>query len=555
MCRLLPLLVAVLLLPLGCASGPPSGPPAMGIINARIWTGDPDQPWAEALAWRGARITAVGSNAAILSALGRVKPLDADGQMVTPGFIDSHVHLLEAAHQLTAVQLRDARTPAEFTQRIKDYAATLPPGAWITGGNWDHQQWGGALPEHEWIDAATPNNPVWVTRLDGHMGLANALAMRLAKVTDDTRSAVGGEIVRDASGAPTGIFKDNAQDLISAAVPEPSATLDDRALVAGMRYLAAQGVTSVAHMGTWRDLEVFQRAHAAGRLTTRIAAAVPLSSWEQLRDVVAKDGRGDNWLQIGGLKGFVDGSLGSHTAAFFEPYSDAPEDRGLLVNTPEEMYAWTKGADRAGLQVMVHAIGDRAIHNQLDVYERVERENGARDRRFRIEHAQHIAPDDIARFAALDVIASMQPYHAIDDGRWAETAIGHQRALTTYAFKSLLDSGARVAFGSDWYVAPPTPLEGIYAAVTRRTLDGKNPDGWIPTQKIGVDDALRAYTRTAAFAMFAEQSRGSLGPGKLADLVMIDTDITRIAPEQIRDAHVVLTIVGGNIVYERPAAE
>jgi predicted amidohydrolase YtcJ len=422
----------------------------------------------------------------------------------------------------------------------------------MTGGDWDHQQWGGELPRHEWIDAVTPDNPVWVTRLDGHMGLANAVAMRAAKVSSATRSESGGMIVRDASGAPTGIFKDNAQSLIGAAIPERSAAMDDRVLAAGMRHLAAQGVTSVVHMGDWDGLAVFERAHQAGTLTTRIAAAVPLSNWARLRDTIAARGRGDDWLQIGSLKGFVDGSLGSHTAAFFAPYADAADDRGLLVNTPDDLYAWTSAADRAGLQVMVHAIGDRAIRTQLDIFARVEREDGPRDRRFRIEHAQHIAPADIPRFAALHVIASMQPYHAIDDGRWAETAIGHERALTSYAWKSLLDAGAPLAFGSDWNVAPPTPIEGIYAAVTRRTLDGEHPDGWIPSQKISVEDALRAYTSAGAYAMFAEHSRGTLEPGKLADLVMIDTDITRVAPDRIRDARVLLTVVGGKVVYRAP---
>jgi hypothetical protein len=256
-------------------------------------------------------------------------------------------------------------------------------------------------------------------------------------------------------------------------------------------------------------------------------------------------------VHIGSLKGFADGSLGSHTAAFLEPYTDVPTDSGLWVTQPADLYARTSAADKAGLQVIVHAIGDRAIRTQLDVDERVEKEDGARDRRFRIEHAQHIAPSDMPRFAQLHVIASMQPYHAIDDGRWAEKVIGHKRAETTYAFKSLLDSGAQLAFGSDWDVAPPIPLYGIYAAVTRRTLDDKNPGGWFPEQKISVEDALRAYTTGGAYAMFADRSRGSLEPGKLADLAMIDRDITRIPPEQIRDAHVLLTVVGGKVVYQR----
>jgi predicted amidohydrolase YtcJ len=326
-----------------------------------------------------------------------------------------------------------------------------------------------------------------------------------------------------------------------------------RALDAAMSYVAARGVTSVHHMGTWSHLDVFRRAHDAGALRTRIAANVPLSTWARLRDEVNAKGRGDSWLRIGGLKGFVDGSLGSHTAAMLAPFADAPNDRGLLVNTEKDLHDWTEGADRAGLQVIVHAIGDRAIRTQLNIFEQVEKQNGARDRRFRIEHAQHIAPEDFSRFAKLGVIASMQPYHAIDDGRWADRVIGSERAKGTYAFKSLLDHGATLAFGSDWFVAPPTPLEGIYAATTRRTLDDRNPGGWVPEQKITVAQALRAYTSGSAYAGFQEKEVGVLKPGMLADLVMIDRDLTRVAPETIRDAQVVLTMVGGRVVFDRNA--
>jgi predicted amidohydrolase YtcJ len=296
---------------------------------------------------------------------------------------------------------------------------------------------------------------------------------------------------------------------------------------------------------------VFERAHRAGTLRTRIYASVPLSTWARLRDTVAARGRGDSWLRISGLKGFVDGSLGSHTAAMMQPFADAPNDTGLLVNTPEDLYSWTSNADKSGLHVIVHAIGDRAIDLQLNIFERVARENGARDRRFRIEHAQHIAPADVPRFGKLGVIPSMQPYHAIDDGRWAEKVIGHERAKTTYAFRSLKATGARLAFGSDWPVAPATPLEGIYAAVTRRTLDDKNPNGWIPEQKITVEDALRAYTLDAAYATFEEKDKGSIALDKLADIVIIDRDLTRIPAETIRDARIDYTIVGGRVVYQR----
>ncbi len=545
-------LLAALLLVAGACGVSRELAVSLAIVNARVWTGDARRPWADAVAVAGDTIAAVGSSAEVRKLAGKARVIDAHGQMVTPGFIDSHVHFVIGGFRLSSVQLRDARTPGEFVRRIREFAAAVPRGAWITGGDWDHEQWGGRLPERSWIDSVTPDNPVWVNRLDGHMALANSAALRAAGVTAATGDVSGGTIVRNAAGEPTGILKDNAQDLVDRIVPDPLPALQDRALDTAMAYVAAQGVTTVHNMGSWDDLAIFERARVAGRLRTRIYASVPLATWQRLRDTIAARGRGDNWVRIGGLKGFVDGSLGSHTAAMFAPFTDAPKDSGLFVNTPADLYEWTAGADRAGLQVIVHAIGDRAISTLLGIYARVEREDGPRDRRFRVEHAQHLAAADFRRFAELGVIASMQPYHAIDDGRWAEKVIGHERATRTYAFRSLLDSGAVLAFGSDWFVAPPTPLEGIYAAVTRRTLDGANPGGWIPEQKISVEEALRAYTSGGAHAAFEDDVKGSLAVGKLADLVMIDRDITRIPGEQIRDARVMLTIVGGAIVYQRP---
>ncbi len=533
---------------------PPAPAPvtALAIVNARVWTGDTRRPWADAVLVRGERIDAVGSSAEVKKRAGSsVKTIDAKGMMLTPGFIDAHVHFVDGGFALSSVQLRDAPTKAEFIRRIKAFAATVPPGTWILNGDWDHTNWGGEVPERGWIDSVTPNNPVWINRLDGHMNLANSLALAAAKITRESKDVSGGTIVRDAAGEPTGILKDNAQDLMSGAIPNASMEMNLRALDAAMSYVAERGVTSVHHMGSWGDLAVFRRAHDAGALRTRISAAVPLSTWARLRDEVKAHGRGDAWLRIGGLKGFVDGSLGSHTAAMLEPFTDAPNDRGLLVNSEKDLHDWTDSADKAGLQVIVHAIGDRAIRTQLDIYEQVAKANGARDRRFRIEHAQHIAPADIARFGTLGVIASMQPYHAIDDGRWADKVIGPERAKGTYAFKSLLDHGAVLAFGSDWFVAPPTPLVGIYAAVTRRTLDDKHPDGWVPEQKITVEQALHAYTTGSARAGFQEKEVGMLRPGMLADLVVIDRDITRVKPESIRDARVMLTMVGGRVVFDR----
>lgn len=534
------------------ASADDSAPASM-LVTGRVWTGNAHRPWVEAVAVRDGRIIAVGTRDQLSQYRNeKTKLIDAGDGMVVPGLFDSHIHLIDGGLQLASVQLRDAKTRDEFVKRIGEYAQKQPKGAWITGGDWDHTLWGGQLPARDWIDAVTPDNPVWINRLDGHMSLANTAAMRAAHVADDVKDVPGGEIVRE-HGRPTGVFKDNAMSVIDRAVPDPSLQQRLDATVAAMDYLAARGVTSVHHLGTWGQLEIFRIAERRGLLKTRIYACTPLGDWQHLAKEVKERGRGTDWLRIGGLKGFVDGSLGSHTAAFLEPFSDKPGDRGLLVNSEEDLEKWTMGADKAGLQVVVHAIGDRAIRMQLDIYERVAKANGPRDRRFRIEHAQHISPDDLPRFAKLGVIASMQPYHCIDDGRWAERSIGAKRSETTYAFRSLLDSGARLAFGSDWFVAPPTPIEGIYAAVTRRTLDGKNPDGWVPQQKISVEEALRAYTIDAAYAGFQEQLLGSLEPGKLADLVVLGRNLFDTPPNELNAVPIEKTIVGGRIVFDHRA--
>lgn len=524
------------------------------IVNANVRTMDAKQPTAQAVAVYGKRIVAVGTTEEMGRLAGaRTRVIDAKGALVLPGFNDSHVHFLSGGFQLASVDLRDAATPQELAERIRRFAANLPKGRWITGGDWDHERWPGApLPTKELIDSFTPDRPVFVNRLDGHMSLANSYALKLAGVTRDTPDPPGGLIVRDAkTGEPTGVLKDNAMGAVYAKIPDASFDEKLAAARAATNHAASLGVTSVQDMSAGNDVGVYQALLERGELKTRVYAVAPLGEWERLAVVGVRARFGDDMLRIGGLKGFSDGSLGSTTALFFEPYNDAPETRGLGSGLPEgEMLRRVQSADRAGLQVMVHAIGDRANDSILAIYEQVAREQGERDRRFRIEHAQHIRLEDIKRFGRGRVVASMQPYHCIDDGRWAEKRIGHERAKGTYAFRTLLDTGATLAFGTDWSVAPLNPAFGIYAAATRRTLDGKNPSGWIPEQKITVEEAVRAYTFGSAFAEFAEASKGTLAPGKLADIVILSQDIFKIDPIEIENVRVRLTITDGRVVYD-----
>jgi predicted amidohydrolase YtcJ len=527
------------------------------LVNGKIWTVDDRRPEVEAVAVLGNRIAAVGSSEEIRKWAGaNTKVIDLQGKRVTPGFNDSHVHFLDGGMSLAGVQLRYARTPEEFRDRIRDFALKLPKGRWILNGNWDHENWTPpSLPTRRLIDAVTPDNPVFINRLDGHMCLANSLALKLAGVTRETQDPPGGTIVRDADGEPTGVLKDAAMNYVLKVIPNPSEDVMAEAIRAALANAAENGVTSVQDMSASPDVfGVYQKLLANGELTARVYGFQPLSNWARLARTGVRAGFGNDKLKIGGLKGFADGSLGSTTALFFEPYLDAPKTSGL---PSDEMFPEGKmldnilGADKAGLQVTVHAIGDRANKTILDIFAEVEKRNGARDRRLRIEHAQHLRPEEIKRFGAERVIASMQPYHAIDDGRWAENRIGPERAKWTYAFRSLLDAGATLAFGSDWFVAPMEPLMGIYAAVTRRTLDGKRPQGWVPEQKITVAEAVRAYTMGSAYAGGDEKIKGSIEVGKLADLVALSADIFKIDPVEIEKTKVVMTIFDGKVIYER----
>jgi predicted amidohydrolase YtcJ len=524
-------------------------------VNGKIWTGGQGAGFVQAVAVEGDRIIAAGFNEAVLAAAPRdARRIDLRGRLLIPGFIDNHTHFIDGGLQMSRVRLRDAATPEEFARRISEYAKKAGRGKWVLGGEWDEQLWNPyKLPARQMIDSVTPNNPVFVSRLDGHMALANSVALKQAGITRESKDPPGGTIVRDSNGEPTGLLKDSAMDAVYAVIP--AATVDDRmaGARAGLAEAARVGVTSFCDMSggeAYDDLRAYQRLEREGALTSRVYLFTPISQYERLMRASIEKTFGGKMLRIGGLKGFSDGSLGSSTAAFFEPFAGEPDNRGLAMEslTNGSMKKWATSADAGNLQVAIHAIGDRANSEVLSIFESIP---NFRERRFRIEHAQHLNDELIKRFATGRVIASMQPYHAIDDGRWAEKKIGRERAGGTYAFRSLLDAGAILTFGSDWTVAPLSPVLGIYAAVTRRTIDGKNPDGWIPEQKITVDEALRCYTTNNAYAMFMEDEVGLIAPGMFADLVVLSRDLFTIPPADIENVEVDMTIVGGKVVFER----
>lgn len=522
------------------------------VINANVHTIDSKNTVAQSIAVIGDRIVAVGSDADMKSLIGpNTKVIDAKGKLVIPGFNDAHVHFMETGQQLSSVDLRDAKTPQEFVERIRNFAAKLPKGRWILGGKWDHENWTpNDLPTAALIDAATPDNPVFIDRLDGHMALANSLAMKLAGVNKDTKDVEGGHIVRDPAGNPAGIFKDAAMNYFYKVIPDASFEQKLEFAQAATDHAASLGVTSVQDMSAGTDVGVYQELHRRGTLKTRVYGCSPLSDYQRWKRTGVHYAFGDGMLRVGCLKGYADGSLGSTTAWFFDPYKDDPKTSGLASDEIPKMLENITAADKAGLQIFIHAIGDRANATVLDNFAKAEDANGGRDRRFRIEHSQHLRQEDIKRFGSQKVVASMQPFHIIDDGRWAWKRLDDKRLRGTYAFRSLLDSGAVLAFGSDSPVAPLNPLFGVYAAVTRRTLDDKNPNGWIPEQKISVEETVRAFTWGSAYGEFQDTVKGTIEVGKLADLVILSDDIFSIDPVKIRDAKVLTTIVGGKIVYE-----
>jgi len=546
-----------LLLAAALVSAESAASPAADLVlrGGRVWAGK-GRPAATAIAVKDGRVAALGSDADVQPLIGPgTRVVDLHGRLVVPGFNDAHVHFLSGGFGLLSVDLRDARDEQDFAARIGAHARTLPRGTWIQEGNWDHETWPSkALPTRALIDAVTPDHPVFVQRLDGHMALANSLALRLAGVTRESKDPDGGTIVRDAAGEPTGILKDNAEELVTRAIPEPSREMNLRAARAALKEAARVGVTTIQDNSSVDALRTYQDLRAAGELTARFYVwRYASSALEPLEKAGLRTGLGDEWIRLGALKILSDGSMGSGTAAFFDPYTDDPKTSGLLLYPVPELERLIREADAAGFQLAVHAIGDRANSLVLDAFEKAAAANPARERRFRIEHAQVVRKADLARYRRLGVIASIQPSHGIDDMRWAERRIGRERSRDAYNVRSFTEAGIPVAFGTDWFVEPLDPRLGLYAAVTRERPEGGPPGGWFPEEKIALEDALDLYTRGSAYAEFAEKEKGTLDPGLLADLVVFAADLFRIPPREILTTPVDFTVAGGRVVFDREA--
>ena len=518
------------------------------ILNGKIWTGNADQPWVEAIAINNDRIVGVGSSTAISAKYSTANVIDVKGKLVLPGFIDNHVHFMDGALSLVSVNSYDTKSASEFSQVIKDYASKMPKGEWMLGGVWDHENWGGDLPHKNWVDDYTNDNPIYLLRTDGHIAFVNSKALEFAGITKETPDPDGGVIVRDKDGEPTGVLIDNAMLLVSSLYPQPNDSKIDDVFDVGIKETLENGVTQIhsMDMAVWNNLPIFKRAKADGRLKVRTNYYSHITKRHELAAMIKEDGHGDNLLRFGGIKVMVDGALGSGTAWLHEPYSDEPNNSGFPIRPMDELKIMLQESHDYGFQLAIHGIGDKANDEIFKIIDQI----GANGNRPRIEHAQHLSPDAFKRFKELGVVAAAHPYHVVDDGRFAEKRLGKTRLAGTYAFKSLIDAGAMVSFGSDWFVAPIKPLLGIYAATTRRTADGKNPDGWIPNEKISVEQAVKAYTINNAYAGNQENDLGTIEVGKLADIVVISDDIFEISPKEIINSKVVMTMIGGQVLFQ-----
>lgn len=569
--RLRPLLLAACALA-ACAPAPPppagpspspAEPAELALVGGRVFLADPGNTVVQAVAVRDGRVVAAGSDAEVRAWIGAgTEVVELGGRLVTPGFNDAHVHFGPGGLSLLAVDLLGTTSTAEVERRVAAAASAAAPGEWIVGRGWDHTRYPaaelgpGGWPTKEVLDRAAPNHPVWLSRVDGHTSWANSAALRMAGVDRSTPDPAGGEVVRDAAGEATGIFKESAEGLVGRHVPDPSPEQVRRGIRAALDLAARTGVTSVQTSASGTDVQAYRALRDADSLTVRVYAWHPLEprAIQAMQGLGVTAGFGDAWLRMGMLKGYTDGTLGSRTAYMLEPFADDPSTRGLPQYTPARLDSLVTAADAAGLQVILHAIGDAANRLALDAFERAARANGPRPRRHRIEHAQVIDADDIARFRRLGVIASMQPTHATSDMRWAETRIGHARAAEgAYAWRALLDAGATVVFGTDFPVEPLPPVEGIYSAVTRQSREepGAPPGGWLPEQRLTREEAIRLYTAAPAFGEWEEHRKGTLRPGMLADLVVWDRDLLAVPEEEILRAEPVLTVVGGRVVFRR----
>ena len=525
------------------------------VVNANVYTVDPDRPRVQALAISGEFIVKVGSNEEVRRLVGRAtRVIDAGGRLVVPGFNDAHVHLVMGAEELVGVDLRPSSDEGDLVRRLERYAATRPAGEWITGGYWDHEAWPGKrLPTRDLLDRVTPIHPVFVKRLDGHMAVANSLAMRLAGVGDNAVAPPGGEVMRGVDGKLTGLLKDTAMELVTRAMPPPTLDAVLRRARAALAHAASLGVTTLQDItASALEFEAYRKLDEAGDLTARISSIANYEADDRPRgEITGECATPSLWLSSGGRKFFADGSMGSSTAAFFEPYTDDPCSKGLLIYDPDQLEQLVGDVLASGQQPVVHAIGDRANALVLDILERLHaRAATGRRWRPRIEHAQVVKVEDRARFKSLGVVASIQPSHCVDDMRWAEARIGRARSAQAYNVRSFLDAGVRVAFGTDWFVAPLDPMLGLYAAVTRQFPDGTPADGWFPEERIALAQAVECYTRGSAYAEFAEHHKGMLRAGYLADLVVLSRDLFAIPPRDILETRPILTMAGGRVVFD-----
>jgi predicted amidohydrolase YtcJ len=530
--------------------------PTSYFLHGHIYTNDPSHPWAEAMAIRDEKIFCIGTISQIMLDCGGAESHDIvqlKGQFVMPGFNDAHAHLGGAGRDKLTLALNNATSIDEVLKLVETAAKNHKAGEWILGSGWDQSRWPDQkYPTRLQLDQAAPSNPVYLDHVSGHIAVVNSLALKHAEIAADTPNPPGGEIGRFADGEPDGLLKERATELVTQRIPDPSDEDRKKGIELVFAELARNGVTSVQDFSAWEDFLAYTDLKQAKKLTVRITEWLPFGlSTDDLQNMRAQGGTSDPWLRTGALKGFIDGALGTHTAALLAPYSDDPSTSGMLTVDPEKLKAMAIERDRLGFQLAFHAIGDKANRVALDTFESLLRVNPPRDRRDRIEHAQVVAPEDIRRFGELHIIASMQPSHETNDMRWAEQRLGPERSKGAYAWKSLQSAGAKLAFGTDYDVEPINPFRGLYACVTREAVDGGPPGGWIPQEKLPLADCISAYTSGSAYAEFMEGKKGELKVGEFADFLILSQDLTKASPRDILKTEVLRTVVGGKTVYQK----